>query len=190
MDASLMAHLGEYVYSPLTSATSVRYIKLLPGLDDDAINCEIFEASTDESVPYTALSYSWGPVSDPKTIRCSDTYYLAVQSNLYQALWHIRHPVESRIMWIDAICINQRDVFERNHQVAQMTKIYTQAEKLLIWLGIEGHETAVEVITRYAKIVENHEQPEGLGEQPPMRRRDWQALDMYLDATWFRRVWV
>jgi hypothetical protein len=42
MNASLAFLRSEYVYAPLTSATSVRYVKLRPGVG--RIRCEIFEA--------------------------------------------------------------------------------------------------------------------------------------------------
>jgi hypothetical protein len=39
------------------------------------------------------------------------------------------------MLWIDALCINQRDVQERSHQVQHMAKIYGSAKQVLIWLG-------------------------------------------------------
>jgi len=40
-------------------------------------------------------------------------------------------------MWIDAICINQNDISERNNQVRQMGAIYSQASQVVVWLGEE-----------------------------------------------------
>jgi hypothetical protein len=188
MDALSATPLSQYVYAPLISTNSVRYVKLLPGAGN--IECEIFEASTDEYISYTALSYAWGSASNPRTIRCSGTRDLTVWSNLYQALWHIRHPTESRILWIDAICINQNDVSERNQQVAQMTKVYTQAEKLLIWLGSDGNERAVNLIKHTAQFTTEYEEGAPLHERPRLNHQDWKAMKSYLGATWFQRVWV
>ncbi|KAH8634294.1 hypothetical protein IG631_09694 [Alternaria alternata] len=42
---------------------------------------------------------------------------------------------EQESLWIDAICIDQSRVEERNHQVAMMGKIYSLARKVLVWLG-------------------------------------------------------
>jgi hypothetical protein len=42
---------------------------------------------------------------------------------------------EQEFLWIDAICIDQSRVEERNHQVAMMGKIYSLARKVLVWLG-------------------------------------------------------
>jgi hypothetical protein len=38
-------------------------------------------------------------------------------------------------IWIDAICINQEDTFERTHQVNLMKSIFSEANAVLIWLG-------------------------------------------------------
>jgi hypothetical protein len=61
----------------------------------------------------------------------------------------------SKMVWADAICINQEDVIERNHQVQLMKEIYTKASKVVVWLGPdgEGHAkkavAAIEFVTTY-----------------------------------------
>jgi hypothetical protein len=61
-----------------------------------------------------------------------------VTTNLEVALWYIRKTNETRIMWINPLRINQRDIEERNHQVCQMRSIYLNAKQVMIWLGEEG----------------------------------------------------
>ncbi|KAJ9604268.1 hypothetical protein H2200_011102 [Cladophialophora chaetospira] len=39
--------------------------------------------------------------------------------------------------WIDAICIDQQSIRERNHQVQQMGQIYSGASEVIVWLGLE-----------------------------------------------------
>ncbi|KAH8807352.1 heterokaryon incompatibility protein-domain-containing protein [Xylogone sp. PMI_703] len=58
-----------------------------------------------------------------------------VQVNLWWALQFLRSPSKERMLWIDAICINQTNIPERNHQVGQMAEIYKMAERVIIWLG-------------------------------------------------------
>jgi Heterokaryon incompatibility protein (HET) len=58
-----------------------------------------------------------------------------VRINLWQALFRLRFENRSRILWIDALCINQADLNERNHQVTQMGKIYRNASTVVAWLG-------------------------------------------------------
>lgn len=57
-------------------------------------------------------------------------------SNLYPALQHLRSQNEDRILWIDAMCIDQADDSERGHQVVQMGQIYANVVFVRIWLGL------------------------------------------------------
>lgn len=62
---------------------------------------------------------------------------IKVISNLEELLLRLRDPDEWGTLWIDAICINQEDIEERNEQVHYMHKIYHTAAEVLIWLGPE-----------------------------------------------------
>jgi hypothetical protein len=52
--------------------------------------------------------------------------------NLHAALEQLRHKIQPRNLWIDAICINQSDPIEKNHQVGQMFEIYCSAS--IVWI--------------------------------------------------------
>jgi Heterokaryon incompatibility protein (HET) len=69
-----------------------------------------------------------------KTIRLNGKDY-EIQQNLFDALSSLRYETWGRTLWIDAICINQEDVKERNHQVSRMASIYSQANAVVVWLG-------------------------------------------------------
>jgi Heterokaryon incompatibility protein (HET) len=77
-----------------------------------------------------------------------------VTTNLESALRHLRLKNDARRLWIDAICINQSDILERNHQVKNMKSIYSAASKVLAWLGKwtvyshQGLKTLKELMTR------------------------------------------
>lgn len=60
-----------------------------------------------------------------------------VRANLWSALNQLRNEHTERILCVDALCINQYDTFERNHQVGQMTKIYEQATRVICWIGVD-----------------------------------------------------
>jgi len=47
----------------------------------------------------------------------------------------------SNTIWVDQICIDQSSTQERNHQVRLMSKVYTQASEVLIWLGNEANNS-------------------------------------------------
>jgi hypothetical protein len=75
---------------------------------------------------------------------------VAIASNLYIALQNLRHVYRPRILWIDAVCINQECVAERNAQVKLMPQIYSGAQRVLIWLGERSDKshTAFKVVRR------------------------------------------
>jgi Heterokaryon incompatibility protein (HET) len=56
-------------------------------------------------------------------------------TNLVSALRHLRKSNESRLIWTDALCINQGDSKEKTHQVKLMSDIYRTAHRCLLWLG-------------------------------------------------------
>jgi hypothetical protein len=59
------------------------------------------------------------------------------QPSVVQMLSRFRNPTKSRLLWIDALCINQGDLQERARQILLMLKIYDYATRVLIWLGEE-----------------------------------------------------
>ncbi|RDA83825.1 hypothetical protein CP532_5134 [Ophiocordyceps camponoti-leonardi (nom. inval.)] len=109
------------------------------------IKCDIFQAYMDDAdtlIPYEALSYTWGRNDLTHRVMVNGQV-LAVTANLYDALQHLRQWEQDRILWIDAICIDQGNLQERGHQVAHMSRIYAQAETVVIWLGAGTFETKV-----------------------------------------------
>src|SRR5580700_5121291 len=48
-----------------------------------------------------------------------------------------------RTLWVDAICINQENITERNSQVQLMKSIYEKASRVLVWLGEEADDSDV-----------------------------------------------
>lgn len=64
----------------------------------------------------------------------------------------MRYSHRSRVLWIDALCINQKDVTERGHQVGIMHEIYRNTQKNLIWLGHDDGTTAASLETLYTVL--------------------------------------
>lgn len=98
-----------YEYNRIDLATdAIRLVRLLKGDKDHPIECEIFETYLHqaEGVPYEALSYVWGTRHSEEMISV-DGCLFEVTENLYQALVYLRRSDEDRVLWIDAICIDQ-----------------------------------------------------------------------------------
>ncbi|KAK2613210.1 hypothetical protein N8I77_000137 [Diaporthe amygdali] len=131
-----------YKYNRIDLTTdAIRLTRLLKGDDGQPIRCEIFETFLHqvEGVPYEALSYVWGSEESVDKIWLDECPF-QVTKNLYQALTHLRRPDEDRILWIDAICIDQSHNAERSHQVGQMRLVYQNAQRVIVWLGVSNEQ--------------------------------------------------
>jgi len=131
---SLPFQTFDYEANPL----SIRLLRILPSEDFSSdIQCEIFHATIGKDCPsYDALSYAWGdPLITSPILLNGKRHHVTV--NLEVALRYLRG-TEERTMWIDAICINQEDLREKNYQVLRMRSIYLNARAVVIWLGEEG----------------------------------------------------
>ena len=86
------------------------------------------------SYKYNALSYHWGSLQAQCHILCNDKI-IEVSPTLHEALSQYRKSNQNKPLWVDALCINQDNVTERNHQVHLMTDIYELADLVIVWLG-------------------------------------------------------
>lgn len=124
---------AQRIYSSL-QPDEIRLVKIHQGLPSAQIECSLVLVSLRSSPKYESLSYVWGPHDESRTITlCREKY--SITSNLYNALVHLRLATENRLVWIDALAINQNNLPELNTQVQHMRHIYGAAEGVLIWLG-------------------------------------------------------
>jgi Heterokaryon incompatibility protein (HET) len=132
--------MPQYRYSPLSQKPNViRLLVLLPSRDKpEILRCELVEYTIRETDkanhPYEALSYVWGSMDKPQSIIIDDQK-LEVTQNLYAALLRLRDREIPRIVWADAVCINQADEKEKGRQIQLMAAIYAKASRVLVWLG-------------------------------------------------------
>ncbi|KAF4342400.1 heterokaryon incompatibility [Fusarium beomiforme] len=97
---------------------------------------------------FEALSYVWGRQKSPVKAIVEGTTGESLGSiklgkNLATALAHLRYKDKTRVLWVDAICINQQDDAERSAQVLRMSSIYRDCSRVIIWLGPERPDTAL-----------------------------------------------
>jgi hypothetical protein len=98
------------------------------------IQCELHVVPIDAEEIYTAVSYVWGSSKQIQEVLLNGKPF-GIAKNLYQLLTELATRRYSGCLWIDALCIDQSNILEKNHQVALMGKIYARAEKVLVWLG-------------------------------------------------------
>lgn len=130
-----------YQYEALdTTIDSIRLLILEPWDgnpgSDDTVYCKLVSTTFRAKPKYEALSYTWGE-DDPKQSKLVviDGMTKVVRENLYNALYYLRLKSETRLLWADAICIDQLNLQERAYQVSLMDYIYTRARVVLVWLG-------------------------------------------------------
>lgn len=140
--------LQKKLYEPLPTSDPICIIEIHPGTkDDDRIACTILSTSFNDAPIYEAISYTRGKVSDPSIVlvnkrspsgsqKCKYMQHsLSVTQNCESMLWRLRYHSEKRKVWVDAICINQRDPVERSAQIAIMAQVYHRASQVVINLG-------------------------------------------------------
>ncbi|CAH0043759.1 unnamed protein product [Clonostachys solani] len=124
------------LYRPLDSSVpEIRLFALEPAQSDEgAIIGHLQTVPLGSAPAYEALSYMWGkPVySEPITIA---GHTVLVTPNLAVALRGLRFQDRQRVLWIDALCINQKSLHERAQQISLMKEIYSHCVRDLLWLG-------------------------------------------------------
>lgn len=129
---------GSLAYAPLDRTTDeIRLLTVRPGIWSQTIKCTLSHAPLAQAKDhFNCLSYAWGDALQTSTISVNGTN-LAVGQNLYDFLLRARKikKIYSMPIWIDAICLNQADIPERNHQVRKMGDIYSSAKYVFVWLG-------------------------------------------------------
>lgn len=205
-------HLSDrYQYERLPDASSFRVLELQPGRDRDPIEIHLRVVNWDSPPDYEAISYTWGNTRHFTACVC-DGRKLLITKNLHEALCHFRYPDACRMLWADAICINQGYNDEKNHQVKNMRRIYENSSTTLVWLGPDEKglaSTAFDAVERLGgellKCSEHTKQRlrdiPALHELmlPYLRKKgssitcssdEWKALHALYSLPWFSRLWV
>ncbi|KXJ95160.1 heterokaryon incompatibility protein-domain-containing protein [Microdochium bolleyi] len=198
----------EFEYDRLSSMRKrIRLLRLFSGQRDSDPTCELFEAeimpalgevhkvvngqTTGEIIEYEALSWSWGtdPPDSRILIRLPDgKTKMKAAPALVWALKYLMRSDQDRILWVDAICIDQSSVDEKNHQVQMMSQIYSYAARVCVWLGREStySQTAIRFIKE--DILKLHQFDELCSNKANAEK--WQSLLRLMQRPWFFRRWV
>ena len=135
-----------YKYSPL-KGQQIRLLTLLPGKLNSPIRVRLHTTilSKNDVPVYEALSYAWGSADGPINlfvdISTQSDQSLPLTQNLECALQHLWYIDKPRVLWIDAICVNQQDLSERSKQVARMAYLTPLPRKC--WSGLVQKQITV-----------------------------------------------
>lgn len=91
--------------------------------------------------PYEALSYTWDDYQ--RTTLMMTPKPLMATGNLALALQQLQLPDKPRLLWVDALCINQDDTDEMSRQIKMMRDIYSHAHRTIMWLGPADADTGL-----------------------------------------------
>lgn len=184
-------------YDPLDHQLhEIRLLNILPGEVGSTIRCTLSHVSFDTAPGFTALSYCWGDLEDGHSVLVNGCQ-VKVTANLKTAIWELRRRKET-VIWVDALCINQKDDSERGHQVALMGQIYSQSTKTISWLGQDDEKIAVRVfefmrllatrrpLTDFEKAMKAIRRGNGKQQLPST----WLAFVTFYKLPYWRRTWI
>jgi len=189
-----------FPYEPFESAGHIRVLELEAGEGLEPLTGRLVPMDLRTAQEFEAVSYVWGQQHHGTYLTC-DGRQISITTPVAEMLRRFRLPDRPRRLWIDAICINQRDVLERNSQVGLMGDIYRSAARVLIWLGEEDAQTvdafkifedaylAIDkAITRYGSYPTLLNLLES--ELPAPDDKRWIAFGALMYRPWFTRTWI
>ena len=220
-----------YKYSNLNGEDQIRLLHLLPGpaSAEICIRIETVTLSADPLPQYEALSYAWGSTQDPSEVNVAvvSTYRrliskihtrsvegiassvpskrISITKNLAEALPYLRGATKPRTLWIDAICIDQKNGKEKGEQVSRMAEIYKSSSQVLVWLGPEmsASSAVIEFLNELSCQLSVDWATRTVSSRPGAVK-DWRemiksfynseklvdGLFQLLTRPWFERLWV
>ncbi|KAF2998412.1 hypothetical protein E8E14_005154 [Neopestalotiopsis sp. 37M] len=196
MSASLQSSSASdespYAYQPLSAKADTRIIELVPAIDASfPLQCRIAELSlwSEDLRDYEALSYTWGQPDFSETlsvIQDGQTSVLGITPNLRDALERLRLPDRERRLWVDAVCIDQKDKTDKSKQIPAMAQIFKCASRVLVWLGNspEGQQSLA-CIKKAVRFQSNHDD-----EAKARLSNTEKAICSLVALPWFSRRWV
>ncbi|EIT77382.1 hypothetical protein AO1008_11746 [Aspergillus oryzae 100-8] len=183
-----------YVWKPLKEpARQIRLLHLLPGTGIEDLRGDLMIAAITDRVKYDAISYTWGSALQPFTLHTTERN-IPITTSLYVALMRMRKHKEAIWLWVDAICINQKDDIEKAAQISMMPDIFRSATRVYAWIG-EEEDGSCEVIETIKQIAKQRLEPtmpsaNRYQDIPPLGRTFWNNLGRLLERKWFRRIWI
>jgi hypothetical protein len=186
-----------FQHKPLDhTQASIRLLKVLPDLSSAGlIQCQIWHDNIDAQ--YDCLSYEWGEDGDGQFILLDGEEHW-IRRNLlgFLGVARTKYAGSERTLWIDALCIDQSSIAERNHQVAQMGSIYRNAQGVILWLGFSH---AIRHVLTFcvqlddampltaAEAWELWDRANLASNSRDSLRRSWRAL---ANHTYWKRAWI
>jgi hypothetical protein len=168
----------------------MRVLSLRPGSRESEIHCDLVNTSIGEfQGKYEALSYAWGDANDTRLIWLNGELF-SVTNNLATALRNLRREKKPRNLWIDAICIDQSNIPERNLQVQRMWAIFQNSYRVVVFLGEEAEHTrpALRLVKRIVNLAAANTDRAAIANISHSKRylKAWEGIRDLLERPWWR----
>ena len=179
-----------YIREPLKE-TQIRLIELFPGVRGETLRAKLQSFDLDKAPAFYALSYVWGSPEVQDTILLGDRAFKRerITGNLHAALTEMRQTGTPRFIWVDALCIDQQNLIEKNQQVRMMGTIFASAAQVIIWLGeaTEHSSFGMQTLQFIAEGKAFEDNPPWKSNPPEVIHK---GLTDVLSRAWFHRIWT
>jgi hypothetical protein len=205
----------QYIYEPLHFRDGgIRLLSISAGVKP---SCTIKHFLLPSAPNYKAVSYRWGTGPISKEIQMNGCP-VKVSDNLFDFLSQRQSIVETSTLkerrhipdlpstddvreaqwarnpwlWIDQLCIDQSSVSEKNHQVALMGVIYSDALQVLVWLGkgTDGTEKAVRFAVDCANVRVSFRSKYGRLNLQAYEKPQLRAFQKIVSNQYWTRLWI
>ncbi|KAG6354525.1 hypothetical protein INS49_004542 [Diaporthe citri] len=152
---------------------------------DSPIHVHLVDYGLDDCPEYETASYTWGG-EDGDATPCKPAYFgdfwdvLFITRNCSSLLQYLRSQMVTRIVWVDAICINQNNIQERGAQVSLMPEIYGNCMRVVVYPGEH-------IVHRDERNFRERIRHTGAPGKRSMSPEMWTKV---METEYVRRVWI
>jgi hypothetical protein len=179
------------MFRALDNPQEIRVLHLHVGHHSDPLTGQLQHVTLAHPPPFEAISYEWGDPTKTRSITLEDGSAFPITESLHHALRDIRDITargKSRILWADAICIDQQNITELQHQVSIMGRIYRNATRVITYIGPERDDSDIAI--SFARTLQQYVMDDNLPllsggyALPPLSDGPWTALKALVLRTW------
>ncbi|KAJ8113249.1 hypothetical protein OPT61_g4582 [Boeremia exigua] len=187
--------MNAHIYPQSLDHTQIRLARLSSTTKEDCpvhVHLEVYDRAYRPE--YEAASYMWGGEEGDSTL-CEPVYIgpywdvLLQTKNCHAMLDFVRPWRGIRMLWVDAVCINQQDLKEREVQVSGMRQTYQDCTRVVVYLG---KDIALKrgTFPRYTSLDRMALQKPTITDVTAGQTREPNDLSSLLARRYFSRVWM
>ncbi|PMD33572.1 hypothetical protein L207DRAFT_639000 [Hyaloscypha variabilis F] len=180
-----------YRYAPIVTPRTIRLLRIECRKNPLHVTSELVVVKLDDAPPFWAISYRWGSEEQPRSLRVGyrdspGIGHIPVTSNC-AAMIEALIPKGVRYLCIDAVCINQSDRQEKEHQIPLMGEIYSQASL------VAGHlatDSELSVGTLVHRMIQTFAEEKPFAVDSGGSFIIYRALSEIFKHEYFQRAWI